>query len=76
MGADVWMTVLLGAAAGAESIARGLVAHGSQVFVISPSAEVAALDEVYRARTLPGAVHEIEGLLAEAEAGAAVRLGA
>ncbi|MBK5248905.1 MAG: MerR family transcriptional regulator [Actinomycetales bacterium] len=76
MGADVWMTVLLGAPAGAESMARGLVAHGSQVFVISPSAEVAALDEVYRARTLPGAVHEIEGLLAEAEAGAAVRLGA
>jgi DNA-binding transcriptional MerR regulator len=59
------MVVLLGEPEGADEVAAAVTATGEHVFVIAQARTAADVPEVHRARTLAGAVHEIESLLSE-----------
>ncbi|WP_207947630.1 MerR family transcriptional regulator [Occultella glacieicola] len=60
------MVVILGEPDGAAEVAASVSATGGHVFVISHARIAADIPDVHRARTLAGAVHEIEALLSEA----------
>ncbi|MBZ2197749.1 MerR family transcriptional regulator [Occultella gossypii] len=59
------LVVLLGEPDGAGEVAADVTASGEHVFVIAHTRTAADLPDVHRARTLAGAVHEIESLLSE-----------